>query len=221
MTRKHIDFRSNIMNVQLAAQTLSYSVARSMQLLRDFGDPLFSNSSGTINFTKNFNKAFDIFNAKHVDSTNLFKRGLTEQNSVKIFEFLRYFTIYLKSLKLNGKNILETPRNTGFLGFLINISTLYFFYSEFIVTKKMENILFYFYGQDMLESLFSRVRSMLGSNSNPTAQQLTGVLRQMVVLNEIEAPNKSNCQDNLDILNVSECIHAKKKVTEPSNRVIR
>lgn len=41
MTRKHIDFASNKMNVRLAAQTLSYSVARSMEVLKISGDPLF------------------------------------------------------------------------------------------------------------------------------------------------------------------------------------
>lgn len=211
MTRRHIDFASNKMNVQLAAQTISYSVARSMELLRDKGDPLFLNSSGTITFLKNFNKAFDIFNSKHSDSNNLFKRGLTEENAEKIFEFLRYLTIYIKSLQLGGKNILETNRNTGFLGFLINISALYSFYEEFVISKKIENIRFYYYGQDMLESFFSRVRSMLGANTNPTVEQLSGILRQLIVLKEIEAPEKSNCQDNLNILNVSSVFEKNEK----------
>lgn len=44
---------------------------------------------------------------------------------------------------------------------------------------------------------------MLGSNSNPTAQQLYGILRQMVVLTGIEPLGKTNCKDNLNILIVS------------------
>lgn len=49
MTRKHIFFASDKMNVGSAAQTLSYSVARSMEVLKMNGDPQFSNSAGTIN----------------------------------------------------------------------------------------------------------------------------------------------------------------------------
>lgn len=77
------------MNVELAAQTFSYSVARSMETLKLNGDPLFSKSGGTINFAKNVNTIFDIFNSKHSHSNNLIKRGLTAQNADKIFEFLR------------------------------------------------------------------------------------------------------------------------------------
>lgn len=202
------------MNVRLAAETLSFSVARAMEILQENSDPLFLNSSGTINFIKNFNKAFDIFNSKHSDSKNLFKRGLNEQNAQKIFEFLRYFVTYLKSLILDGKEILKTARNTGFLGFLINTSTLYYLYTEFVLTKKIENIHFFYFGQDMLESLFSRIRSMLGANTNPTVQQLNGVLRQMIVLHEIVGPETANCQDNLDILTVSSGLVSNEKFVQ-------
>lgn len=90
LTKKHIEFQNNKMNVKLAAQTLSFSVARSMEVLKLNGDPYFQNSNGTITFTKNFNKAFDIFNSKHTNSNNLFKRGLNKNNAEKIFQFLDY-----------------------------------------------------------------------------------------------------------------------------------
>lgn len=203
MTKKHIDFHSNKMNVKLAAQTLSFSVARSMEVLMQNGDPDFQNAGGTITFTKNFNKAFDIFNSKHPDSNNLFKRGLNEGTAEKIFEFLNYFVPYIKSITLRGEKILKTRRHTGFLGFLVNTTTLRLIYQEFVLTKKIENILFFYLGQDTLERLFSRIRSMLGRNTNPTAQQLSGVLRQILVLDEIKAPDTANCEDHLDILTIS------------------
>lgn len=203
MTRKHLDFHSNKMNVKLAAQTLSYSVARSMEVLLQNRNSNFLNAGGTITFIKNFNKAFDILNSKHIDSNNLFKRGLNEENAEKIFEFLNYFEIYIKSIKLGGRNILQTDRKTGFLGFLVNINTLKCIYEAFVLTKRIENIQFYFLGQDSLESLFSRIRSMFGNNTNPTAQQLMGALRQVLVLDEIKGPETANCEDQLDILTIS------------------
>lgn len=85
----------------------------------------------------------------------------------------------------------------------MNIEALRFLYEEYVLKKKIENILFYFFGQDALESLFSRIRGMLGSNTNPTAEQLAGVLRQEIVYNEIKASEIANCEDHLNIPTVT------------------
>lgn len=82
----------------------------------------------------------------------------------------------------------------------MHIIVLHFFYEEYILTGKLENILFFHFGQDMLEALFSRVRAMLGSNTSPTAEQLSGILRQLVMYNELKAPERASCQDHLNIL---------------------
>lgn len=203
MTRKHINFQSNKMNVKLAAQTFSLSVAKSMEALFRSNDLNFRNAVGTIVFVKNINKIFDIFNSKHLDSNNLFKRGLNVDNSDKIFEFLNYMDNYLRSIKLNGQNVLETNRKTGFLGFLMNIVVIRFFYHEYVLPQKLKTIFFFYFGQDMLEALFSRVRAMCGSNSNPTTEQLLGILRQLVTYNELKSSEDASCQDHLNILSVS------------------
>lgn len=69
--------------------------------------------------------------------------------------------------------------------------------------QKLNTILFFHFGQDMLEALFSRVRAMCGSNSSPTAEQLLGILRQLVTYNELKSSEDASCQDNLNILSVS------------------
>lgn len=144
MTKSHIDFHSNKMNVRIAAQTLSFSVAKSMEFLFRNGDKSFLNAVGSIIFIKNFNKGFDIFNAKHSDSNNLFKTGLNQTNANEIFKFLDYLSEYIKSIKLNGKSILKSLRHTGFLRFLINAETLRYFNNEFVGIRKIENIFFFF-----------------------------------------------------------------------------
>lgn len=53
MTRKHLNYQADKMNVTLAAQTFSYSVANSMEVLLRAGNPSFRNATGTINFIKN------------------------------------------------------------------------------------------------------------------------------------------------------------------------
>lgn len=203
MTRKHVEFTSNKMSVRLAAETLSFSVANSMEYLRKKGDRSFIEASGTITFIKNFNKAFDIFNSKHSDSYNKFKQGLTKENASEILVFLDYLTVYIKSLKIDGVDVLKSARKTGFLGFLVNIYTIKYLYEHYVATGKIDVILFFYLGQDNLECLFSRLRSMLGFNDNPTAEQLTGILRKIISFHELTAPADANCQDNLNILSVS------------------
>lgn len=205
------------MNVRLAAQTLSYSVANSMEILMRNGDKTFYNASGTITFVKNFNKAFDIFNAKHPNSNNLFKRGLNIGNAEQIFVFLDYFSKYIKSITCGSKNILKSARHTGFLGFLINIETLHYFYDEFILKNKMKNILFFYFGQDLLESLFGRIRSMLGHNTNPTEEQLKGVTRQIINFDELKASDTANCRDELNILTVGSSTNKNKTIPIDEN----
>lgn len=115
MNKKHVQYDSNRMNVRLAAETLSLCVANSMDFLRKQRDPSFIEATATITFIKNFNKAFDVFNAKHSDSLNKFKKGLNTGNADEIFQFLDYLSDYIKSIKMAGKEILKTARRTGFL----------------------------------------------------------------------------------------------------------
>lgn len=44
---------------------------------------------------------------------------------------------------------------------------------------------------------------MIGRNDNPTSEQLSGIVRQIITFQELTASEFSNCQDNLNILNVS------------------
>lgn len=203
MNRMHFQWEKHKMNVKIAAQTLSNSVALAMEIFLKANDRLFLGSAETITFTKNFNQIFDIFNAKHENSDNPFKVGLNEDNAVGIFDFLTYMENYIKSLTLHKENILKTGRKTGFLGFLINIESLRILYDELIVPKKVRVILFFYFGQDLLESLFSQIRGVLGGNTNPTALQLMGAIRKLTIKSEFTAPESANCEDHLNILSVA------------------
>lgn len=142
-------------------------------------------------------------NSKHHDSHNQFKQGLTRENANEILAFLHYLNGYIKSLKIEGIDTLRSTRNTAFLGFLVNIETIKYLYEHYVATGKIDVILFFYLGQDNLECLFARLRSMLGDNDNPTTEQLKGILRQMIALQELSAPEKANCRDHLNILSVS------------------
>lgn len=58
MNKKHIEFRKNIMKVELAVQTLSLSTAKSMLFLKNLGSEEFEDVSPTANFAQTFNNLF-------------------------------------------------------------------------------------------------------------------------------------------------------------------
>lgn len=63
LTKKHIQCDRNKMSVPLAAQTLSKSVANSLQYLMQSGILGFENCAGTIEYASVFNDLFDILNS--------------------------------------------------------------------------------------------------------------------------------------------------------------
>lgn len=111
LNKKHLQWRRNAMNVSLAVQTLSDSVANSLQFLMEQNHPEFKGASATIKFVRIMNKLFDIFNSKHLKSPNIFKCALNENNKRIIFDFLCRTIDYLKALKINDEIYVKKNRN--------------------------------------------------------------------------------------------------------------
>lgn len=61
MTKKHIQWYRSKMDVRLAAETLSDSVADAMSHLMGEGVKTFQYCEGTVNFIKMMNRVFDVF----------------------------------------------------------------------------------------------------------------------------------------------------------------
>lgn len=80
--KRHLQFDRNRMNVRLAAQTLSKSVAASMAHLMESGHEEFQNANSTIHFTQQVNCLFDIMNTKRIrgDGSD-FRSPLNENNA--------------------------------------------------------------------------------------------------------------------------------------------
>lgn len=207
LNKKHIDKGSNRMKVNLAAELFSRKVANSMEYLMNAGYDQFADCSATINFVRIINDLFDIFNTSHEDTLqknngNIYKVPINLNTAPQILPFLDLASKYIASISLRGVNILNTNRKTGFLGFLINIHNLKQMIAEDIQTKKISNIPTYSLGQDALESVFGRIRSKLGDNNNPTAEQFKANFRKILINREIRASNETNCRDKLNILQI-------------------
>lgn len=214
LTKEHIQWDKNKMKVRLATQTFSRSVSSALDYLRSENDLLFLHSEATATFLRIFNDLFDIFNAKHVDSSVRLRQGLSSENAHGIFEFLERASSYIQSLQIGKKKIIDTNIKCGFIGFLSNIEALKIIYTEYVESGKFDVLLTFYLGQDLLECLFGRIRSMLGRNDNPTSSQFSAAFRAIVIHTEITSSEFANCQDALNILSIP-------STAKPPNSIIR
>lgn len=201
VTKKHIMWEKNKMNVALAAELLSNSVADSFDFLRKQNNAKFENSEATSEFIRVIDKMFDIFNTSGTGSTNNFKNALSKNTAKSIFDFLDYAINYLKSLTVHGSKMSETY--VGIKGFIINAMSLKNIYQAYVETDLISNLPTYQMSQDPLESLFGRCRTINGNNDNPDVTQFTSAYRKILVNNELKASKLANCEDRLQILSVS------------------
>lgn len=216
LNKRHIQYKRNKMNVRLAAQTLSRSVASSMRALKAMGESNFTNSESTSYFAEQINDLFDTMNTKDLRNDGSgFKSALNVKNAEKVFKLYEEIRRYLTTLKFTRKFCVESRRKTGFIGFILNTISIESLYKEYVETKVLPALPTFYLSQDPLESFFSRVRSLHGSNDNPTVQQLKSAVRKLLFLNEVSSSDLANCEDNLNILTIT----AAKKSLEVCNEV--
>lgn len=104
-----IQWERNKMSVKIACQTLSNSVADSMDLLRKKGVDEFQGSEATAQIFRRFNNIFDILNSMYEDAIG-FKRPISPDTKDEYFNYFDESIDYIKNLKLeeNGNSILTT-----------------------------------------------------------------------------------------------------------------
>lgn len=120
-----------------------------------------------------------------------------------IFNFLDEADAYIRSLTLHGRSILLSSKKTAFKGMLINIMSLRAVVLEYVDTGIIDVLPTFRMSQDLLESLFGRIRSLNGNNDNPNVEQFSSALRKLLVHNEIQSSELSNCIDQLKIFTIS------------------
>ncbi|KAF0751335.1 Uncharacterized protein FWK35_00022449, partial [Aphis craccivora] len=98
---------NEVMNVRLAAQTLSDSVADALNYLTKCNDR-FLKASPTSKFIKYINNAFDILNSRSKFSKKSYSKAISDETINQFIDFMNSFIQYIKGLKFqNGvKDIL-------------------------------------------------------------------------------------------------------------------
>lgn len=144
--------------VNLAAQTLSTSVADAIEFLKDINHPKFQGSEPTIMFIKNMDKLFDILNSRSPRMSG-FKSPLRTSNEVLWRPFLEEMVSYLIGLTdVVGKPLYKTTKKTPFVGFIVSIISVMGIYDDYVKTEKLNYLLTYKCSQDHLETFFCSIR---------------------------------------------------------------
>ncbi len=212
LTANHIMYEKHKMKVDLAAQTLSTSVADAIDFLNIAEkDPRFHNSEATVTFIRNVDKLFDILNSRNPLGKRS-KQPLKLINKNTWEAELLVIANYLLSLKSgDGQLLIKHKRKTFILGFVITIkSTIEMATTMFTQeVNPFKYLLTYKYSQDHIELLFSCIRARGGWNNNPNCLQLKYTLRRMLLKNSITASRNANCQI-LDQHSVVPVLHTRK-----------
>ena len=142
LKRQHIEWDRHKMNVSIAAQTLSASVADALDFLRDdLHLPEFQGSQATSEFIRLFDSLFDVFNSKNILGKN-FKAPLQLENEHRWLSLFAEAEIYIQSLqRLDGKPVLSSGIRTGFLGFLCGIKTFQNIFNDLVRNGPLDYII--------------------------------------------------------------------------------
>lgn len=210
INKKHIQWKDSIMNVRIAVETLSNSVADSMEYLMQTNHPNFVNATATIKFIRMVDKLFDIFNSQSLREPNIFKRALNSENVRIVLSHFEECEKYLMSLRLTNKNgvkirIVDSPSRTGFIGFLVDMKSLSMMFEEYLVRDAiMTSIATYSLSQDHIEIFFGKLRAKSGFNDNPNVAQFKGAYKRLLLNASVMAPQSTNCREfDFDTLDYS------------------
>lgn len=186
LTNDHINYHTRPMNVRIANETMSNSVANCIDQLREDGYENFQESDETSKFIRHVNNVMDIGNVKqNLAAYSGYKRPICESTAHELFDYFKEAKQYFKSLEIdvisqtkNGtkttrKSVLKTKSSTPFFGMIINLTSLEGLYNDLVLGGLISALYFFKMSQDHLETWFSCLRSGLGSNDNPSAKEFT------------------------------------------------
>lgn len=142
LTKKHILWFKNKINVKLAVQTLSESCAAALEQLSEDGNANFVGCTATVKFCRIANIAFDCLNSRSLYSYG-FKKPVKRDTGAEMFKFFDKAIDYFSALKLEpaGQFVIKSKIRTGVLGFIIDLQNLRRLYMQYIEIGYLEYIL--------------------------------------------------------------------------------
>lgn len=174
---QHINYSTRPMNVRLADETMSMSVADGIDQLRDDDYEQFRDSDETTKFIKFVDNTFNIGNVRAGQKDykpSVYKTPISEANSEDLFKYFHVAKEYFKSIQIdvtskNGnrtktlkKLSIRSRSFTPFLGVVTNLTSFEGLYHDHVLNGPLEALYTFQFSQDHLETWFSCVRRGLG-----------------------------------------------------------
>ena len=170
----HIEFKTQKMNVRLAAQAMSRSVATALDFLRIRGVTQFAGSEATADFLRHVDQLFDRLNASNPRGVGL-KAPINLMNLEDTKQILSHSVDYLKALTIpNGQTLISSRRRMGIIGFMTAAEGIMSLAQDLLLREdeRFTYFLPYKCSQDHIETLFSMIRQRGGWNNNPNVLQV-------------------------------------------------
>lgn len=151
------------MNVRLAAETISNSVANTLEQLCRDGYKEFENSEPVVEFIRFINNGYDVLNfAENKKEDKKYKQRICNDTAEHIFKFGESFKQYIRELEYRTPTkstpVLQSAVYVGFLGFYSNFVSLQGIYDDFVLNGPLNEFFCFQFSQDHLETFFSLIR---------------------------------------------------------------
>ena len=174
LKKKHILWTKHKMNISLAAQTLSGSVANAISFLRDeVTMSEFEGSEATTEFINRMNLVFDLLNSRNPHAEGA-KAPVSLKNLEIWLDSWNNIAEYIFALKDERGNYLQTGhRKTAIWCFTFSIRSIQSIVTELLKRscRPYKHALTYKLSQDNIELLFNKIRRHSGWNNNPNVLQ--------------------------------------------------
>lgn len=222
LSKRHINWKQTPMVVRLAAETMSNSVADTIEQLADDKYDDFIGSVPTVKFLRLHNNVYDFQNyGVGKKSDDHFKNFLCETNLEKFValsdeykEFISNMTVDEvrgrgKKQRSRNKKVLNSRSSMGFFGFWHNLTCALGIYDDYVRNGPLDHFSNFQFSQDHLETFFSLIRSRLGANNNPNTKQFEYAFRQLLICTPHLSSSTTNCIiSGTDILTVSSAVQS-------------
>lgn len=162
LTTLHINWHQKPMNVRLASETISNSVANALEQLSKDGYDEFENCRTTVEFLRFFNNGYDILNMGYKKGDDKYKQRICSDTATHIFEYAESFKQYIRQLEYHTANkstpVLQSTVYMGFFGFYLNFVSIQGIYEDFVLNGPFNEFHTFTFSQDHLETFFSLIR---------------------------------------------------------------
>ena len=180
LSKGHVIFHRHKMNVKIAAQTFSSSVADALEFLMKSGHPAFEDAEGTIRFIRIIDRLFDLLNIRNPFGKG-YKKPLFLHDKARWLSVIEESINYLINLTTDSDvKLIQHRRKTFVLGLVLTAIGIRDLSIRLLSRSEdpFKYILTYKVSEDHVELLFACIRGKNGYNNNPDVRQLKGALKR-------------------------------------------